>query len=68
MRKPLYYNNHISSQQDQNRFFKDLFEAVIDNSGGIITMVVDDGDGDIWKYTIDIECERIDKVTQVIEN
>jgi hypothetical protein len=57
-----------TSKQDEKAIAVQMLEAIINNSEGQIILTVDDGDGDVWKYTLDISCERIDKVTQVIEN
>ena len=68
MRTSFYFHNELTSKQDEKAMAVQMLEAIINNSGDTITLTVDDGDGDVWKYTLDISCERIDKVTQVIEN
>lgn len=65
--KHLHLNNHRSSKQDQTKFAVDLFNAIFDGTG-TITFTVDDGDGDVWKYTIDVDVEHLKAVTQIKEN
>ena len=68
MRNSFYFNNDSTSKQDHRALAYQLMEAIMNNQGSEVILTVDDGDGDVWKYTLDISCERIDKVTQVIEN
>jgi hypothetical protein len=64
----LHFNNHISSKQDINKFSKDLFDAIVQSGHRSITMSVDDGDGDVWKYDIHIVSNRVPEIQQLNEN
>jgi hypothetical protein len=66
--KSLHFNNHISSKQTKESFGKEIFEAIFRESDGQIIITVDDGDGDVWKYTLTIDVERLKTVTQIKEN
>jgi hypothetical protein len=64
----LHFNNHISSKQDVNKFARDLFDAITQSPGYLITFTIDDGDGDVWKYELVKDCERMEHITQIKEN
>lgn len=64
----LHFNNHTSSKQDINRFAKDLFDLIVQSGCRTITMSVDDGDGDVWKYEIYVSSNRVPEVQQINEN
>jgi len=64
----LHFNNHISSKQDFNKFARQLADAIIFNGNKIVTVSVDDGDGDVWKYEITIDSNRVAEVKQINEN
>ena len=66
--KSLHLNNHISSKQDINKFAKDLFDAIVKSGYRTITMSIDDGDGDVWKYYIEVTSDRVPTVSQIQEN
>lgn len=66
--KHLHYLNHSSTKKDPKDFALSLFNAVLETGEGQITMSVDDGDGDIWKYTINIDVEYLKNVKQIKEN
>lgn len=66
--KNLHFNNHISSLQDMEKFAMKVFLEITNNKEGEFQMSIDDGDGDVWKYTITIDHERIKTVTQITEN
>lgn len=67
--KNLHFNNHISSKQDYNKLAKMLLDAIIGQGEREITLTVDDGDGDVWKYEMDISCERVENIsTPITEN
>jgi hypothetical protein len=68
MKTHLHLNNHVTSQQSTNDLCWDLFIAVTQKKDGIITLSIDDGDGDVWKYTINVESERLKNVNQIKEN
>lgn len=62
----LHLNNHISSKQSIDEFAKKVFQELM--SGKDFTVSVDDGDGYVWKYTIIVDCSRIETLKQVTEN
>jgi hypothetical protein len=66
--KHLHFNNYAPAKQDPKKFAMDLFDAIMQTGTGIITMSIDDGDGDIWKYTIDIDVEHMKNIVQIKEN
>lgn len=66
--KSLHFNNHTSSLQDMEKFAMKVFLEVTNNKEGVFQMSIDDGDGDIWKYTIVVDCDRVKEVTQITEN
>lgn len=68
MKKHLHYLNHASTKKDPKDFALSLFHAILETGDGQVTMSVDDGDGDVWKYTIDIEVEHLKTVTQIKDN
>lgn len=66
--KSLHFNNHISSLQDMQKFAMNVFLEITNNKGGEFQISIDDGDGDVYKYTITIDYERVKTVTQITEN
>lgn len=66
--KHLHYLNHASTKKDPKAFAMDLFSTILETGTGVITMTVDDGDGDVWKYTIDIDVQHLKNVVQIKEN
>lgn len=71
----LHFNNHISSLQDMERSLQDMerfamkvFLEITNNKQGIFQISIDDGDGDVWKYTITIDVDRVKEVQQITEN
>lgn len=68
IRPHVHLNNHISSKQDVNKFARELFDLIVQSGKRDITMSIDDGDGDVWKYQISVVSDRVDEVTQITEN
>lgn len=66
--KSLHLNNHISSKQDINKFARELFDLIVQSGHRDITMSIDDGDGDVWKYKIEVSSNRVPEVQQIKEN
>lgn len=66
--KSLHFNNHISSLQDMEKFAMKVFLEVTNNKEGVFQISIDDGDGDVWKYTIVVDCGRVKEVQQITEN
>ena len=65
----IHYNNHISSRHDHAAIAVKLFNAILEKGDGHeIIMLVDDGDGDTWKYTINVDVEYMDAIQQLKEN
>lgn len=64
----LHFNNHVSSQQHASQVGLQLFEAIVETGVQEITLSVDDGDGDVRKYSIVVKCERLETVRQMCEN
>ena len=65
--KSIHYNNHVTSKSNPD-FAKLILREILENVDGQFQISVDDGDGDIWKYTIYVECEKINHITQIKEN
>lgn len=64
----LHFNNHITSKQDLNKFSRELLDLIVQSGKRTITMSIDDGDGDVWKYEINVSSTRVPEVTQIKEN
>lgn len=64
----IHLNNHISSKQDINKFAKELFDLIVQSGHRDITMSIDDGDGDVWRYNIIVTSDRVPQVQQLNEN
>lgn len=64
----LHFNNHITSKQDTNRFARELFDAIVQSGHRTIIMSIDDGDGDVWKYEIQVSSNRVPEINQLNEN
>lgn len=64
----VHLNNHISSKQDIHKFAKELFDLIVQSGHRTITMSIDDGDGDVWKYEIDVHSNRVPEIQQLKEN
>lgn len=64
----IHFNNHISSKQDIDKFARELFDLIVQSGKRTITMSVDDGDGDVWKYNIEVSSNRVPEVQQIKEN
>lgn len=64
----LHFNNSSKSGQDVNKFAKQLLDEVFQNKDGIITISVDDGDGDVWKYELHVYSEHKPELCQITEN
>ena len=64
----IHLNNHISSKQDINKFARELFDLIIQSGQRNITMSIDDGDGDVWKYEIEVSSNRVPQIQQLKEN
>jgi len=68
MTRSIHFNNHVSSKQDTDKFARRLFDLIVQSGERDITMSIDDGDGDIWKYEIYIDVSRIPQIKQLKEN
>lgn len=64
----IHLNNHVSSKQDINKFARDLFDLIVQSGHRTITMSIDDGDGDVWKYEISVSSDRLPQINQIKEN
>lgn len=64
----IHLNNHISSKQDVNKFSRELFDLIVQSGHRTITMSIDDGDGDVWKYEIEVTSNRLLEVQQIKDN
>lgn len=64
----LHFNNHASSKQDINKFAKELFDLIVQSGHRTITVSIDDGDGDVWKYEILVQSNRVPEIQQIKEN
>lgn len=51
-----------------DKFAMSVFLEITNNKEGEFQISIDDGDGDIWKYTVTIDYERVKTVTQITEN
>jgi len=58
--KELIYENYLSSKQTKVQFAMDLLDAIMNNSDGVVDFRVDDGDGDMWIYQLDINSFAVD--------
>lgn len=66
--KNLHLNNSSKSQQSIDKFAMNVFLEITNNKEGEFQISIDDGDGDVWKYTVSIHYERVNTVTQITEN
>jgi hypothetical protein len=66
--KSLHYNNSLKSKQDLATVGHELIKAIIETGERQIILSSDDGDGDVWVYRINVQCDRIDQVIQITEN
>jgi hypothetical protein len=66
--KSLHFNNHIRSKQDSKEFADKVFKEIMQNKDRVFQITVDDGDGDVWKITVETTCECVKTVTQIQEN
>lgn len=64
----IHLNNQVSSRQDINKFAKELFDLIVQSGHREITMSIDDGDGDVWKYNIIVTSDRVPHIQQLNEN
>jgi predicted ATP-grasp superfamily ATP-dependent carboligase len=64
----IHYNNDIHSKQSYEEFAKQLMDYVLEKGIDEIILSVDDGDGDVWKYTIIVSSERVKAIAQIKEN
>lgn len=64
----LHYDNRSSSKQDEKLFALRLLKEILSNPNGSFLLTVDDGDGDVWKYTIAVDSERVKNIQQISEN
>ena len=68
MIKSIHYNNHINSQQKYEDVAKQLLDIIL-NGEELITLTIDDGDGDVWQKTITVINEgKMEAITQIKEN
>ncbi len=58
--KDLIYKNHKSANQTKEEFAVQLLDAIMKNKDGIVDFTVDDGDGDVWKYVLDVDVFRVE--------
>jgi len=66
--KNLHFNNSVESKQSLNEFALSVFREITQTKDGGFQISVDDGDGDVYKYTITKECVRVPLVNQIPEN
>lgn len=66
--KSLHYNNHITSKQKFDDVAIELLSQIIECGQKQILLSVDDGDGSIWKYTIEVDCKIVKQASQLNEN
>lgn len=67
--KHLHFNNSIHSKQDINEFSRSILTQIMNNREGLFTLSINDGDGDVYKYTISVDCERVENIkTPINEN
>jgi hypothetical protein len=64
----LHFNNHSSSKQSKEQFGSQIFDAILRENYREIIITIDDGDGDFWKYTLNVDVKRVNEVTQIKEN
>lgn len=57
----LHFNNSSSSKQSLAEFSQQVYNEIVAR-GGTFTISVDDGDGDVYKYTISVDCERVENI------
>jgi hypothetical protein len=63
----IHYNNDIHSKVPVGTTERRLFNAIL-MGNEMINLSVDDGDGDVWKYTIIVSSERVKSIVQIKEN
>lgn len=64
----LHYNNSSKSEQSPESIAMKLLNQILKGNGEF-TLSVDDGDGDVWKYTISVDSERVEAIkTPITEN
>jgi len=63
--KNLYFNNHTKGSKPIEWLEKQILTEILDGESQFkITM--DDGDGNVYIYTIDVSCELSETITQAI--
>jgi hypothetical protein len=63
----IHYNNASYSKLPVRITERQLLNAVLEGNE-LINLSVDDGDGDVWKYTIIVSSERVKSIAQIKEN
>jgi hypothetical protein len=66
--KNFHLNNNSKSKQDINKLASKILTAIFEENDGMIILSVDDGDGDVWKYQIHVDCDHVPAIRQIDEN
>jgi hypothetical protein len=64
----IHYNNSIHSKQSYEEVAMKLILAIVEKGSDENILSMDDGDGDVWKYTIIVSSERVKAIAQIKEN
>jgi hypothetical protein len=64
--KNLHFNNSSKSKQSTSVFALQVLTEILENRDNAFTLSIDDGDGDVWKHTIEVRSERIKSITTPI--
>ena len=64
----IHYNNSVTSKQKFSDVARELLRLIIEEGEREINLSVDDGDGDVWKYSISIESKLVSEINQLKEN
>lgn len=65
--KALHYNNSSADWTDKKVLAVKLLHTIM-SQPGVFDLIVDDGDGDVWRYRISVECDRLENVQHISEN